>query len=307
MEEIFEIKSCTGAELHCRKWFNPALSEYKAVIQLVHGMEEHIGRYADFAEFLADEGYIVFGHDHLGHGNTAKIKRDFGYFSDKNGWEILCKDIHIYQNAISSLYPDIPYILFGHSMGSLLVRTYVTEYSDKLDGLIISGTSGQKFGLSIAKSQTIIIKALRGDRYRSKYIKNLVTGSFNRKFKPNLTEADWISSDEETVQKYLSDPLCGSTFTVSAYYELITGTQYLSRQKNINKTPNIPILIFSGDKDPVGANGKGVNRVYKMLKKAGVDDVTLKLFHNGRHEMLNEVNKDEVYDLVKRWLWAKLG
>lgn len=187
MEEIFEIKSCTGAELHCRKWFNPLLSEYKAVIQLVHGMEEHIGRYADFAEFLADEGYIVFGHDHLGHGNTAKIKRDFGYFSDKNGWEILCKDIHIYQNAISSLYPDIPYILFGHSMGSLLVRTYVTKYSDKLDGLIISGTSGQKFGLSIVKSQTKIIEAFRGRRYRSKYIKNLVTGSFNRKFKPNLT------------------------------------------------------------------------------------------------------------------------
>lgn len=307
MEEIFEIKSCTGAELHCRKWFNPLLSEYKAVIQLVHGMEEHIGRYADFAEFLADEGYIVFGHDHLGHGNTAKIKRDFGYFSDKNGWEILCKDIHIYQNAISSLYPNIPYILFGHSMGSLLVRTYVTKYSDKLDGLIISGTSGQKFGLSIAKSQTKIIEAFRGRRYRSKYIKNLVTGSFNRKFKPNLTEADWISSDEENVQKYLADPLCSSTFTVSAYYELISGTQYLSRQKNINKTPNIPILIFSGDKDPVGANGKGVNRVYRMLKKAGVEDVTLKLFHNGRHEMLNEVNKDEVYDLIKRWLWAKLG
>lgn len=307
MEEIFEIKSCTGAKLHCRKWFNPLLSEYKAVIQLVHGMEEHIGRYADFAEFLADEGYIVFGHDHLGHGNTAKIKRDFGYFSDKNGWEILCKDIHIYQNAISSLYPDIPYILFGHSMGSLLVRTYVTKYSDKLDGLIISGTSGQKFGLSIVKSQTKIIEAFRGRRYRSKYIKNLVTGSFNRKFKPNLTEADWISSDEENVQKYLADPLCSSTFTVLAYYELISGTQYLSRQKNINKTPNIPILIFSGDKDPVGANGKGVNRVYRMLKKAGVDDVTLKLFHNGRHEMLNEVNKDEVYDLIKRWLWAKLG
>lgn len=307
MEEIFEIKSCTGAELHCRKWFNPLLSEYKAVIQLVHGMEEHIGRYADFAEFLADEGYIVFGHDHLGHGNTAKIKRDFGYFSDKNGWEILCKDIHIYQNAISSLYPDIPYIIFGHSMGSLLVRTYVTKYSDKLDGLIISGTSGQKFGLSIVKSQTKIIEAFRGRRYRSKYIKNLVTGSFNRKFKPNLTEADWISSDEENVQKYLADPLCSSTFTVSAYYELISGTQYLSRQKNINKTPNIPILIFSGDKDPVGANGKGVNRVYRMLKKAGVEDVTLKLFHNGRHEMLNEVNKDEVYDLIKRWLWAKLG
>ncbi len=307
MEEIFEIKSCTGAELHCRKWFNPLLSEYKAVIQLVHGMEEHIGRYADFAEFLADEGYIVFGHDHLGHGNTAKIKRDFGYFSDKNGWEILCKDIHIYQNAISSLYPDIPYILFGHSMGSLLVRTYVTKYSDKLDGLIISGTSGQRFGLSIAKLQTKIIEAFRGKRYRSKYIKSLVTGSFNRKFKPNLTEADWISSDEENVQKYLADPLCSSTFTVSAYYELISGTQYLSRQKNINKTPNIPILIFSGDKDPVGANGKGVNRVYRMLKKAGVEDVTLKLFHNGRHEMLNEVNKGEVYDLIKRWLWAKLG
>lgn len=307
MEEIFEIKSCTGTELHCRKWFNPELSEYKAVIQLIHGMEEHIGRYADFAEFLADDGYIVFGHDHLGHGNTAKIKRDFGYFTNENGWETLCKDIHIYQNAISSLYPNIPYIIFGHSMGSLLARTYVTKYNDKIDGLIISGTSGQKLGLSLGKLQIKLIEKLRGKRYRSKYIKNLVTGSFNRKFRPNLTEADWTSSDEESVQKYLSDPLCGSTFTVSAYYELLSGTQYLSKQKNINKTPNIPILIFSGSKDPVGGNGKGVRRVYKMLKKAGIDDVTLQLFENGRHEMLNEINKDEVYDLVKRWLWAKLG
>ncbi len=307
MEEVFEIKSCTGTELHCRKWYNPQFTEYKAVIQLIHGMEEHIGRYSEFAEFLADNGYIVFGHDHLGHGKTAKIKRDFGYFNCEHGWDALCEDIHIYQNTISSLYPDIPYIMFGHSMGSLLARTYITKYNDKVDGLIISGTSGKKHGLSLGILLTVIIEKIRGKRYKSKLIKNLVTGSFNRKFKPCLTEADWISSDEETVQKYLSDPLCGSNFTVSAYHSLLSGTKYLSKQKNINKTPNIPILIFSGTLDPVGENGKGVKRVFKMLKKSGVEDVTLQLFEGGRHEMLGEVNKLEVYDLVKRWLWAKFN
>lgn len=307
MEEVFEIKSCTGTELHCRKWYNPEFSKYKAVIQILHGMEEHIGRYSDFANFLANDGYIVFGHDQLGHGRTAKIKRNLGYFTDKNGWDKLCEDVHIYQNTISSMYPDIPYIIFGHSMGSLLERTYITKYNDRINGLIISGTSGEKHGLSLGILLTIINEKIRGKRYRSKFIENLVTGSFNRKFKPNLTEVDWLSSDEESVQEYLSDPLCGSHFTVSAYRELLSGTKYLSKQRNINKTPNIPILIFSGAKDPVGDNGKGVKRVFKMLKKAGVEDITLKIFENGRHEMLNEVNKDEVYDLVKRWIWAKLG
>lgn len=307
MEEIFEIKSCTGIALHCRKWYNPEYTNYKAVVQLIHGMEEHIGRYSDFAEYLAHNGYIVFGHDNLGHGKTAKIKRDFGYFNCEHGWDALCEDIHIYHNTISSLYPDIPYIIFGHSMGSLLARTYITKYNDDINGLIISGTSGKKRGLSLGILLAEIIEKLRGQRFRSKLIKNLVTGSFNRKFKPCLTEVDWISSDEETVQEYLADPLCGSNFTVSAYRSLLSGAKYLSKQKNINKTPDIPILIFSGALDPVGENGKGVKRVFNMLKKAHVEDVTLHLFENGRHEMLNEVNKDEVYDLVKRWLWAKIG
>ena len=265
-------------------------------------MQEHIGRYNDFANFLANNGYIVVGHDHLGHGNTAKCEDDFGYFADNNGWDRLVEDVHILQNKVHNEYPNLPYIVMGHSMGSLIVRTYITKYDDNLTGVIISGTSGQKYGLISGKLLIKIISTFKGKRYKSKLIEHLVTGSFNKKFKPNRTPSDWICSDENEVNKFIEDEKCGKMFSVQAYYDLLSGTQYLSKQKNVNKTVKVPILIFSGDEDPVGQNGKGVLRVYKMLKKDGTRNVYLRLFKNARHELLNEVNKLEVYNFILDWL-----
>lgn len=302
MESTFSFKSSTGFDVFAKKWINNDFKEHKGIIQLVHGMQEHIGRYNDFANFLANNGYIVVGHDHLGHGNTAKCEDDFGYFADNNGWDRLVEDVHILQNKVHNEYPNLPYIVMGHSMGSLIVRTYITKYDDNLTGVIISGTSGQKYGLISGKLLIKIISTFKGKRYKSKLIEHLVTGSFNKKFEPNRTPSDWICSDENEVNKFIEDKKCGKMFSVQAYYDLLSGTQYLSKQKNVNKTVKVPILIFSGDEDPVGQNGKGVLRVYKMLKKDGTRNVYLRLFKNARHELLNEVNKLEVYNFILDWL-----
>lgn len=306
MIEEFRFKSSTSKEIYTKKWYNENLNEYKGVVQLVHGMEEHIGRYDEFANFLAKNGFVVVGHDHLGHGKTAKTDSELGYFTQKNGWFYLAEDIHILQNKIKQEYPNIPYIILGHSMGSLLTRTYVTLYQDDLNGIIITGTSGQKIGLLTGKILAKVIMIFKGKKYKSKMLAYLVTGSFNRQFKPNKTPVDWTTSDEKVIQEHINDTTPRCKFTASAYYELFKGSMYLNKKKNIKKTPNVPILIFSGDKDPVGEKGKGVKRVYKMLKKTGKEDVTLKLFPNGRHEMLNEINRQEVFNFVLNWINSKI-
>ena len=302
MIEEFYFTSSEGSKVFAKKWRNEEIKQYRGIVQLVHGMEEHIERYDEFAKVIADNGYIVVGHDHLGHGNTAKSEEDLGYFARKNGWDRLVEDVHILQNKISSEYPQLPYFIFAHSMGSLVVRTYLTKYNDNLSGVILSGTSGQKSGLIIGQILTKLIMIFRGERYRSGILEYLVTGSFNRKFKPNRTDADWTTRNEEEIYKYKEDPKCGFNFTTNGYFNLLKGTYYLSKQKNINKTMDIPILLISGDKDPVGGMSKGVIRVTNMLQKAGLSDVKLRLFKDARHELVNDVNKMEVYYVIFNWL-----
>lgn len=302
MKEEFKFASCTGKKLYAVKWYNEEIQEYRGIIQLVHGMQEHIQRYEEFAQILADCGYIVVGHDHLGHGKSVKKEEEFGYFDKKDGWNKLAQDIHLLQNKIQKQYPDLPYVVMGHSMGSLLVRTYVTKYQDKIDGIILSGTSGQKRGLLAGRIITRLTILLRGEKYRSRLLEYLITGSFNKKFSPTKTKADWTTRDYEQVDKYIKDPLCGKNFTAKAYLDLLQGTSYLSKQRNIKNTPKIPILLFSGDKDPVGEQSKGVIRVYRMLQKTGNEKVRIRLFKDGRHEMLNEINKQEVIYFILDWL-----
>lgn len=287
MIEEFNFKSCTGKDIYAKKWYDETKSEYKGVIQLVHGMEEHIGRYDEFALFLASNGFIVVGHDHLGHGKTSKTDDELGFFAYKDGWFSLTKDIHILQNKIKSEYPNLPYIIMGHSMGSLLTRTYLSLYDDNLNGAIITGTSGQKAGLLAGSILAKIIVMIKGKKYKSKLLASLVTGSFNRQFKPNKTPVDWTTSDEKIIEEHIKDTNPNCKFTASSYLELFKGSMYLNKKKNIEKTPNIPILIFSGDKDPVGENGKGVKRVYDMLKETGKEDVTLKLVPGLHRETLS--------------------
>lgn len=244
MIEEFKFKSSTNKELYAKKWYNENLESYKGVVQLVHGMEEFIGRYDEFALFLADNGFIVVGHDHLGHGNSVTNDDELGSFGCKDAWFRLAEDIHILQNLISKQYPNIPYIVMGHSMGSLLTRTYLTIYNDNLTGAIITGTSGQKSMLHAGVLLANIIKLFRGGTYKSKLLERLVTGSFNNNFKPTKTEADWTTSDTKKIEEYMKIAKPNRKFTVDSYIGLFKGSLYLNKKDKIKNTPNIPILLF---------------------------------------------------------------
>lgn len=300
MEEKFKLETKRGNKIACRIW-KEEYKEYKGIIQLVHGMQEHIGRYSEFASFLAKEGYIVIGHDNLGHGDTIKSKEEFGHFADKNGWEYLVDDIHLVYEYAKNKYPDLKYIILGHSMGSLLVRTYITKYEDLIDKVILSGTSGRKKGLISGIIFVKILKVFLGKKYKSRLVEYLVTGSFNRKFEPTRTKADWTSKDENSVNKFINDKMCLKNFTLQAYEDLLKGNVYVNKQKNINKSLKVPILIISGDMDPVGEYSKGVIRVYKKLQKTN-DKVDIRLFKDDRHEILNEVDKQYVYYVITNWI-----
>lgn len=299
MEEKIKIKSSVGVDIACRIWKDNK-KEYKGIIQIVHGMQEHIGRYIEFAEFLAKEGYIVVGHDQLGHGDTVNSEEEYGHFSDTNGWEKLVEDINIVYKYIKEKYPNLKYILFGHSMGSILVRTYITKYNNPIDKVIICGTTKKRNGIRIGIGFIKILKVIFGKKYKSAFVEYLVTGSFNKKFEQK-TRIDWISRDNETIKKFVSDKKCLKNFTLQAYEDLLKGTLYVSKQKNINKSMKIPLLFISGDMDPVGGYGRGIIKIFNMYQKTN-EKVDIRLLKNARHEILNELDKEFVYTVIVKWI-----
>lgn len=272
------------------------------IIQIVHGMVEYVERYEPFAKFANQAGYIVVGNDHVGHGKTAKTADDYGKFPDH--WQCLVEDVHSLKMQVQRRYPDLPYIMLGHSMGSYVVRMYLATYDDPLTGAIIMGTGQQAqlltgAGIAIAN----LVKLFRGPNYRSKLLENLSTGSFNRSFKPNRTSSDWINRDPREVDKYLSDPYHQFRPTVNMYLGIFHISHTTTKKKWIQAMPHdLPILVVSGAQDPVGEFGKGVKKFYQLLQAAGFSHVTLKLFKGDRHEILNEYNKKEVMQYLLAWI-----
>lgn len=272
------------------------------IIQIVHGMNEYIERYEPFAQFASQAGYIVTGNDHVGHGKTAKNAEDLGRFPDR--WQSLLDDVHGLKEQVQKEHPGLPYFLLGHSMGSYLVRLYLAKYHEPLTGAIIMGTGQQSqlltgSGIAIAK----IIKLFHGANYRSKLLEKMSTGSFNRHFKPNRTKSDWINRDQDAVDKYLHDPYIQFRPTVNMYLGIFYMSHLATQTKWIQAMPHdLPILVVSGGQDPVGDFGKGVGKFNQLLQAAGFSKVTFKLFHGDRHEVLNELNKDEVMQYLLDWL-----
>lgn len=301
----FYYPSCGGVyQVYARVWMPEADQPLRGVVQIVHGISEHIGRYDQFAQFLTERGFVVCGEDHLGHGQTAK-SGTFGYFSTENGWKHVVQDIRHLHEVTRKDYPKLSYFMLGHSMGSFLVRTYLIDYPGALNGAILSGTGQESaFKLFVGRLLTAMICGRRGGAKRvSKTISRMSLGTYNQKFKPNRTRADWISSDETIVDAYCKDPFCKDRTTVGAYYDLMRGLQYISNKKNLHRMePKTPIYLFSGGKDPVGAFGKGVSKVRQYFENEGCTDLTMKIYPDGRHEMLNEINREEVYRDVLGWL-----
>lgn len=280
----------------------------RGVVQLVHGLQDHIGRYAHVAQFLCDHGFVVVGEDHLGHGKTAD-DTSRGYFGPKNGWDWLVGDVRRLRELTGERYPGIPYIMFGHSMGSFLTRSYLIRYPGTLDGAIISGT-GQEPALKVAfgKNLAALVCRLRGADYPSKLLTDMALGVYNKPFRPARTPSDWVCGDERVVDAFRSDPMCAFTPTCGLFRDMLGGVQFNGRGKNLAKMDkNTPVYFFSGAKDPVGGMSKGVEKVVRLFRRAGCRDVSLRIYPDGRHETFNEKNQGEVLADVLDWLESVVG
>ena len=290
-----------GKEIKCYKWESEG--EARGVIQISHGMTECACRYDYVAKKFSENGFIVYAHDHRGHGETSKSEEERGYIADKEGFDLLVEDVKELSDIIKKENEELPLILFGHSMGSFVSQRYIELYGDKIDGVILSGTNGRpdpitKLGIIISRDEMI----LRGRKAKSKVMDKLSFGDFNSNFKPNRTDYDWLCSVDEEVDKYIADPQCGFVCTTSYYYDLIRGLWKINEKENLKLIPkDLPVLIFAGDKDPVGDFGKGIIRLYECYKDLGIENLRYKLYKDGRHEMLNESNKDEVIEDILKW------
>ena len=275
----------------------------RAVVQIVHGVAEHVGRYDQAARFLASHGFLVCGGDHLGHGRTVSDGQ-YGYFAPKGGWDLVVRDVRRLRELEGEQYPGLPYFLLGHSMGSFLTRTYLIRWPGTVDGAILSGTGQEPAPLvAFGRAASGALCALRGPSYVSALIYQLSLGAYNRKFRPNRTTGDWLSRDPVMVDEGLRDPLCSFRPTVSMFRDMMTGLQFIGQERNVKKMdPSTPVYFFSGEQDPVGSMGKGVKKVAGLFRRAGCRDVTVKLYSGGRHEMLHEINRQEVLADLLSWL-----
>ncbi len=290
-------------DIHIYSWLPKNKSDIKAIVQIVHGMAEHGERYSDFANFLVEHGFAVFASDHRGHGKTAKNSDELGFFANKNGWKLVVEDLKAISLHINDKFPEKPFFIFGHSMGSLLTRNYIMNPPLKLSGAILSGTAGKQGLLGQAGLfLTRFLMLFNKKNSKSNFMNTLGFGSYNKQFQPIRTEFDWLSRDTAEVDKYINDKYCGFVFSLKAYNDLLKGLIYVNKQKNINKTVSeLPICLLSGTDDPVGDNGKGVKQVYNGFRKAGIQHIRLKLFDDCRHELINETNKMDIYNFVVQW------
>ena len=291
--------STAGPELDVRVWLPEG--EPKAVVQFVHGMAEHIDRYDAPASYLAGQGFLVVGHTHLGHGPRAEIK---GYFARENGWQHLIDDVHALRLRTQKVHPGLPYFILGHSMGSFVTRCYLREHAEGLSGCVLSGTGYFERGTaSMGVIVSSLVCLLGGEKKPSALINKLGFSSSNKPFEPARTPFDWLSRDSAEVDKYIADPHCGFLFTGSGYRDMFRGLERLADLSDMRKIPqSLPLLLFSGDHDPVGGMGVGIQKVADEFRQAGLDDVTVRLYPDGRHEMFNELNREEVYTDLAAWL-----
>lgn len=294
-----------GKDLFLRKWLPDGTP--KAVLQIIHGMSEHSGRYSHVGKFFSSKGFVVVAHDHRGHGKTDPDQ--LGHLDHNHGFDVLAENIHDIKSSVSSEYPEAPYIMLGHSMGSFCLQRYFQLFNDDADAIIYSGSNGKPpLMLNVGIWLSAFQKVLFGDDAKSPLIDRLSFGSYNNYFKPNRTRADWLSSDEDMVDLYLDDPYCGFIFTNSFYYALFKGLKVMHAHKPFaGHDKSIPVLLLSGDKDPVSNMGRGVKNLEKILRRSGVKTVDVKLYENGRHEMLNETNREEVLNDLLSWIEDKVA
>ena len=294
--------SSGSSRLHIAVW-DPS-GERKAIMQISHGMIEYIKRYSHFANYLNQAGILVIGNDHKGHGLTAEKDEDLGYFGEEKSAAVI-EDLHEVTRYAKEQYgADVPYFLFGHSMGSFMARRYLMTYGEELTGAIICGT-GYTPGavLTAGKLCAGVISKVKGERHRSKFLQKLAFGSYNKRIAYKRTANDWLTKNTEMVDAYNRDKYCTFLFTVNGYQTLFDVLGFIQKKENIEKIPkNLPVYMIAGEEDPVGNYGKGVEKVFEEYRKCGIRDLELKLYEDDRHEILNELDRENVYLDVKNWI-----
>jgi alpha-beta hydrolase superfamily lysophospholipase len=304
-KQEFYFDSADGkTKIHAIKWI-PKI-EISGVLQIAHGMLEHIDRYDNFAQFMASHGILTAGNDHLGHGASVLTEEDRGFFGEGDGNKSVIEDMRKLRKILKEEYDELPYYILGHSMGSFLVRQYISIYDD-LDGALIVGTGYQPY--VAVKSGLIICKLMavyKGWRFRSKFINTLTIGGNNKHFEPTKTKSDWLSRDEEVVDAYIKDKRIDFIFTLNAFYNMFKSMLYLYDKDYLDKIPkNLPMILLSGDRDPVGNFGRDVKKLYEGYKTK-LTDVTIKLYKDDRHEILNELDKEIIYEDILNWIHEKI-
>ncbi|MFZ5967216.1 MAG: alpha/beta hydrolase [Bacillota bacterium] len=304
----FTIKGEGDIDIYIHKWIPDQETEIKGAVQIIHGMTEHAGRYKGFAERLAKEGYIVYGDDHRGHGKTVGCPEKVGHLSPDGDWDHMIDDVHRLTVKIKEENPKMPVFLFAHSMGSFIGRNYLSLFGDEIQGAVLCGTGLRNnillnVGLVLAKLEM----RMKGCHVPSKFLDRLSFGNYNDKMMPRRSLYDWLSRDEDEVEKYIHDPYCGAVCTSGFFYNLFYGIREIQKKENIHGIPKqLPIFLIAGDMDPVGNYGKDIHRLADVYKEAGIRDVTYKLYKDARHELLNEINREEVIRDVINWYHDKL-
>jgi alpha-beta hydrolase superfamily lysophospholipase len=298
----FVFKAHDGKDIHAYRWL--PVNEALAVVQIVHGMAEHASRYNDFAEFLNKAGIAVYACDLRGHGTTAGSTGQCGYFADKDGWMRVTSDVQELTLTIKKAHPFKAVFLLGHSMGSFVSRTYIALFGNEINGCILSGTASHPaLLLSAAGFIASLQKTFLGKHHPSKLLDKLSFGAYNKNIPNPRTPFDWLSHDPDIVDGYVSDPYCGFICTAGFFSDLFRGLKFINKKINIDKTPQLlPMYFICGAEDPVGNYSAGVIKAFELYKQSGVKDISLKIYDRGRHEMLNETNKEMVYADVLEWI-----
>ncbi len=306
-KEEFTYDSRDGeTKIHAVRWVPEG--KVLCILQVVHGMAEYVGRYEALAQYLGEKGILVTGEDHLGHGKSIGGEGIYGYFCDQDPATVVVRDVHRLKKMTQEEYPGMPYVILGHSMGSFIVRNYLFRYGTGIQGAIICGTGSQPKALvKSCLMLTALQGAFLGQKHTAKMIDKLAFGSYNKRIPGARTPFDWLCTDETVVDAYMQDRLCGFTFTVNGFKTLFTLLDRLNREENLKEMPkDLPVHFIAGDMDPVGAYGEGVKKAYEDFKGAGMGRISLKLYAGGRHELLNEKNKMEVYGDIYPWIMERV-
>jgi len=304
MQTIYQTMS-DGQAVALHQWLPK--KKPKAVIHIVHGMAEHALRYDGFAEDACARGFTVFASDHRGHGKTAGKLMLRGYLADKDGFQRVVEDQKEINEEIKKIYPDIPIIILGHSFGSFITQNYIENYGKTVRAAILVGSAGPNPMIKIAGIAVGLNKLFSDKKKPSKFMDKLSFGAYNKAVESPKTNFDWLSRDENEVQKYIDDDFCGFTCTLGFYQDIINGLKQTHRPSEMSKIPvSLPILITSGDKDPVSDLGKSIKKLYDIYKANGIKDLSLKLYEGARHEILNETNKEEVKADIFEWIEKRL-